>query len=430
MSHNNPQFNGKATKSSFLAQTEWAKDGITEPNDTVVSVNSGFFRNANAEPLASNHLMNEVDDSILAPEYYDWHQFRAEMKTETAEQMQNYNLDVVDKSIILAPKPNNPNNIHIALEQNLVPTADDSQHQIVWNLMSGTTVGRALASATQRLRSLEILTPELDAQVILARSLGQDRSWLFAHHDEVIDDESLERFVDLIARRTGYEPVAYLVGCKEFYGLAFAVDQRVLIPRPETELLVDIVLDHIDVRSDNLPLGHRLTIADIGTGSGAIAIAVAVNAPDVDVYATDVSSDALEIARLNIKGLDKRCQVSLLQGDLLEPLANKVDLQRVDIIVANLPYITLGDYEELQRDVRDYEPQLALTAGPEGLDTIEHLLKQAPNYIKPSGVILLEIGSDQGEAVVMLAQKLIPQASSIRLRQDYNGRDRIVMIAM
>lgn len=303
-------------------------------------------------------------------------------------------------------------------------------NQVVWKLMSGTTVGQALASATQRIRSVDALTPQLDAQVILARLLGRDRSWLFAHHDDVPTDEELERYAELVSRRTNHEPVAYLVGCKEFYGLEFMVDERVLIPRPETELLVDAVMDHIDMRANDLPLGKRLRVADIGTGSGAIAIAVAVNSPDVDVYATDVSPDALEIARLNIKSLDKRCQVSLIEGDLLTPLANKIDMPRVNVIVANLPYITLGDYDDLQKDVRDYEPQLALTAGPEGLDTIHRLLEQAPDCLEPNGVILLEIGADQGQAVVSLAKELIPQASSIILRQDHNGRDRVVMIAM
>lgn len=403
MSQYNSKFNSNKTESAF-----WAKTNAVERQSEDLDKEFGF----------------------ASSRYRDWHRFRAELRAEIAEPIGNHNLDVVDKSVVLAPQPNNPNHMQLDMQNGVATAQDESQHQIVWKLMSGTTVGRALASATQRLRSLEILTPELDAQVILARVVGEDRSWLFAHHDEALDDDSLERFVDLIARRTSYEPVAYLVGSKEFYGLQFTVDQRVLIPRPETELLVDTVLDHIDARADNLPVGQRLTVADIGTGSGAIAVSVAVNAPAVDVYATDVSHDALEIARLNIKGLDKRCQVSLLQGDLLDPLANKVDLQRVDIIVANLPYITIGDYDELQRDVRDYEPQLALTAGPEGLDSIERLLKQAPEYVKPNGVILLEIGAEQGAAVVEMAQQLIPQASSVSLRQDYNGRDRIVMIAL
>lgn len=381
------------------------------------------------DDIAADYLLDDPNDIARAARSRNMHSLESKLPLKSTDDSSDYNLDLPDRSIALVSTATNLNYVQSrsqpSMESDFTP-----QHQIVWKLMSGTTVGQALASATKRLQSLETLTPQLDAQVILARLLGHDRSWLFAHHDHVLSDEELDRFVELIARRTNYEPVAYLIGCKEFYGLEFMVDQRVLIPRPETELLVDAVLDHIDMRINDLPPGKRLRAADIGTGSGAIAIAVAANAPNVDVYATDVSPDALEIARMNIKGLDKRCQVSLLEGDLLTPLANKVDLQRVNIIVANLPYITLGDYADLQRDVRDYEPRLALAAGPEGLDTICRLLEQAPDYLEPDGAILLEIGADQGAAVVALAEELIPQASSIILRQDHNGRDRLVMIAM
>jgi len=382
-----------------------------------------------ADNITADYLLDDTSDVARKAHHQNMHSLESKVPLKPADDISDYNLDLPDRSVALVSTANNLNRIQ---SHSPTPTESDfiPQHQIVWKLMSGTTVGQALASATKRLQSLEILTPQLDAQVILARLLGHDRSWLFAHHDHVLSDEELDRFVELIARRTNYEPVAYLIGCKEFYGLEFIVDQRVLIPRPETELLVDAVLDHVDMRASDLPPGKRLRVADIGTGSGAIAVAVAVNSPNVEVYATDVSTDALEIARLNIKGLDKRCQVSLLEGDLLTPLANKIDLPNVNIIVANLPYITLGDYADLQRDVRDYEPRLALAAGPEGLDTICRLLEQAPDYLEPDGVILLEIGADQGAAVVSLAQELVPQANSIILRQDHNGRDRLVMIAM
>lgn len=162
----------------------------------------------------------------------------------------------------------------------------------------------------------------------------------------------------------------------------------------------------------------------------AIAVSVANNSSNVRVFATDISPDALEIARANIRRLDERCQVSLLQGDLLEPLKNKADMPKVDIIVANLPYINSSDYAGLAPDVRDFEPQLALEAGPQGLDTIARLLEQAPEYLNPNGVIMLEIGYDQGEAVLALANKLIPDARIVDLRQDYNGKDRLVTIGI
>ncbi|MEM7131696.1 MAG: peptide chain release factor N(5)-glutamine methyltransferase [Chloroflexota bacterium] len=302
--------------------------------------------------------------------------------------------------------------------------------KIIWQLMPDTPVGRALVSATQRLESLEFDTAHLDAQVILAHIMDVDRAWLFAHHEVKLTEEQAEQFTNLIVRRMNHEPVAYLIGRKEFYGLDFVVDSRVLIPRPETELLVDAVLSHLEVRSDELPIGHRLNIVDVGTGCGVIALSVVTNAPNVQAFAIDISRDALEIARANARRLDKRCQVSLLEGDLLAPLSHKVDRDKVDIIVANLPYINTWDYATLAPDVRDFEPQLALEAGPKGLDSIGRLLEQAHYYLNPKGVIFLEIGYDQGEEILSLVKHHIPQATFVDLRQDYNGRDRLITIAI
>lgn len=293
-------------------------------------------------------------------------------------------------------------------------------HQLVWRLLPDTPVGIALNAAKQRLDDVGCLTAHLDAQVILAYVLQVDRSWLFAHHDYKLSAEQVDAYTQLIMRRMRHEPVAYLVGYKEFYGLEFVVDPRVLIPRPETELLVDAVLNQVEFRDDMIQ-----RIADVGTGSGAIALAIAANAPTAIIYAIDVSLDALAVARLNVAKLDTRRQVTLLQGDLLTPLP-----EPVDIIVANLPYISSPAYQSLDADVRDYEPQLALEAGPEGLDTIAHLLAQAPHFLNPHGIIYLEIGYDQGAGVLALAKQYLPQHQMISLRQDYSGRDRLVTIEM
>jgi len=291
---------------------------------------------------------------------------------------------------------------------------------MVWRLLPWTPVGRALVAATRRLEEAACDTAGLDAQVILAHVLGQDRAWLFAHHDYALSPGEAERYADLVARRVNAEPVAYLVGRREFYGLDLAVDRRVLIPRPETELLVDAVLDHIELRQD-----HDVTLADVGTGSGAIALAVAANCATVRVYAVDVSSGALAVAATNVERLDTRRQVTLLAGDLLTPLP-----ERVDIIAANLPYITGGDYLGLPADVRNYEPRLALEAGPQGLDVIARLLQQIVDYAKSRAAIFLEIGHDQGQAMAALVRSLLPQAREVTVRQDYHGLDRLVVIGL
>src|SRR3954470_5634285 len=189
------------------------------------------------------------------------------------------------------------------------------QKQVVWKLMPDTPVGRALVSATQRLEEAGCDTASLDAQVILAHIMDRERGWLFAHYDQALTQEEADTFAELVARRAAAEPVAYLVGHREFYGLDLVVDPRVLIPRPETELLVDAVLDHVDSRSN-----QSVRMVDVGTGSGAVAVAVAANCPSVEIYAVDLSPAALEVASENVRRHDSRGQIRLMQSDLLTAL--------------------------------------------------------------------------------------------------------------
>ena len=287
-----------------------------------------------------------------------------------------------------------------------------------WSLTQGTPVGRALISAAQRLSESGSEPARLDSQVLLAHVLNQSRSWLFAHHDHELSDRDCRRYAELITRRRRREPVAYLLGRKEFYGLEFAVDRRVLIPRPETELLVDLVLAQISDRA-----GRPVVVADVGTGSGAIAITVAVHAPEAKVYGIDVSRAALEVAEENRRRLTPEGGPMFLEGDLLSPLP-----EPADVIVANLPYIADEEYSGLQSDVRDYEPPVALQAGAEGLDLIERLLEQLSSKVHSSGAVLLEISPRQGEIVQEMAQQLRPKPSYVGLRRDYSGLVRLVTL--
>lgn len=292
------------------------------------------------------------------------------------------------------------------------------QDQFHWSLTPGTPVGRALVSATQRLSESGSESARLDSQVLLAHVLERDRSWLFAHHDHELSHGDCHRYADLITRRRRREPVAYLLGRKEFYGLEFAVDRRVLIPRPETELLVDLVLAQINDRP------HRpVVVADVGTGSGAIAITVAAHAPEARIYGIDISRDALDVADENRRRLTPEGGPLFLEGDLLNPLP-----EAADVIVANLPYIADEEYSGLQSDVRDYEPRLALQAGAEGLDLIKRLLQQLSDKVRPNGAALLEISPRQGEVVQRMAQELRPKPSYVGLRRDYSGLVRMVTL--
>lgn len=306
------------------------------------------------------------------------------------------------------------------------PGADERRYQIQWSLDRSSDVGRALLAATRRLREVEIATAQLDAAVLLSSVLGVNKAWLYAHPGRQLSEEEISRYEDLVRRRMCHEPVAYLVGYKPFYGLDITVDNRVLIPRPETELLVERALAHLQrlVRE-----GQRSVAADIGTGSGAIAIALAVNAPEVAVYATDVSPACIEVAEKNIWRYGVAEQVHLLPGHLMDCLP-----EPVDVVVANLPYIATADLARLPAQVRDYEPVLALDGGEDGCDVLRSLVSslassQGRAKLKPGAVVFLEIGADQGATMRSVVNQFLP-GSGCNVLVDYAGLDRIVTITI
>src|SRR5579859_7377964 len=262
----------------------------------------------------------------------------------------------------------------------------------------------------------------LDAQVLLCHVLGVERSTLYAYPERELTPEQEQRYLELIERRALGEPVAYLTGHKEFYGFDLVVDSRVLIPRPETELLVETALH---ICRQKIAAGSIPIVADIGTGSGAIPIALAVNEPRLPyLYATDISSDALAVATLNCQHHHVEQRVHLLQGDLIAPLPEPVDL-----LTANLPYVGTNETPLLTVDVYDYEPHLALFSGPEGLDLLERFLQAVAisNVLKADGVILLEIGYQQREQLEKMIYVLWPQAR-LSVYKDYAGWDRVLQV--
>jgi release factor glutamine methyltransferase len=257
-------------------------------------------------------------------------------------------------------------------------------------------------------------TARLDAEVLLAHVLQTTRTRLIASLDAPLANSAHARLDDLVARRAELEPVAYLIGEREFYGLPLYVDRRVLVPRPETEMLVDLAVAAGTRRSTN----HTLEVADIGTGSGAIAIAVAANLPHAHVWAVDLSEAALEVARVNIERHGLGDRITLLQGNGLQPLPEPVDL-----LLSNPPYTTP---ETIDENVRRYEPHLALDGGSGGLQVIRELLKTAPRYLK-GGTLLMEIGAWQGNVVKALAAASFPDAT-ITIHRDLAGLDRMIEV--
>ena len=247
----------------------------------------------------------------------------------------------------------------------------------------------------------------LDAELLLAAALGKPRSFLYAWPDHQPTSSVRERFADSIRARAAGQPVAYTLGSKEFFGLDLAVTPAVLIPRPDTELLVEQVLERLDA-------GSTATIADLGTGSGAVALALARHLPAARVLATDSSAEALKVARANAREL--RLEVDFLRGDWCAPLGDA----SVDVLVANPPYVAEGDPHLAELAA---EPLAALVSGPEGLDALRTIIGQSPRVLRTGGWLVLEHGFDQGGAVrTLLAEAGFSGVTSAR---DLGGHERV-----
>jgi release factor glutamine methyltransferase len=285
-----------------------------------------------------------------------------------------------------------------------------------------TTIRQTLEQGILTLTKADQVNASLDAQILLSHTLHVERSALYAYPERTLTPELEQQFLTLIERRSHGEPVAYLTGHKEFYGLDFLVDKRVLIPRPETELLVEVALK---VCRQMLAAGRRPIVADIGTGSGIIPVTLAVLEPGLPyLYASDISTDALEVAYLNCQRHHVEDRVRLLHGDLLAPLP-----EPVDILTANLPYVGTDEIDELPHDVRAYEPRLALFSGPDGLDLLHRFftgLHESRKLVQ-GAVVLLEIGYRQREPLTRLLHEIWPEAT-ISFIKDYAGWDRVLQV--
>jgi release factor glutamine methyltransferase len=264
-------------------------------------------------------------------------------------------------------------------------------------------IDRLLAAARTRVE-------RADAELLLAHVLGKPRSWLFAHGDEMLDAGDADRFELALQRCAGGEPVAYITGRRGFWTFDLAVTPDTLVPRPETERLVELALQR-------LPTDRPLRIADLGTGSGAIALALAHERPLAHVVATDASAGALEIARGNARDL-RLANVEFRHGHWHAPLAG----ERFDLIASNPPYIAAGDPH--LPDLR-FEPDAALASGADGLDAIREIVREASPHLVPGGWLLLEHGFDQGPAVRALLQAA--GMSDVATERDMEGRDRVTL---
>lgn len=287
------------------------------------------------------------------------------------------------------------------------------------------TVRQALREATASLSDAGIESACLDAELLLAEALGLDRSKLYLHYEAPLETRAEERFRSLLARRVDGEPAAYITGRREFWSLDFLVTPAVLVPRPETERLVEVAVGLFEAESQISD--RKFQILDLGTGSGAISISLAKEIANAEVWATDVSSDALGIARANARRHGVEEKIQFLHGDLFEPVSARAEI--FDLIVSNPPYVRSDEIDALPRDVRDFEPRIALDGGADGLDCYRRIIPGALRYLSDGGFLALEIGAEMGLEVARLFVQADGYTPPRRYR-DYAGRDRIVCARM
>ena len=278
------------------------------------------------------------------------------------------------------------------------------------------TVLEVLQATTNYFKKRDIESPRLNAEHLLAHVLGRKRIELYLEFERQLGEPELGPMRELVRRRSEGEPLQHLLGTVEFCGLTFLCDKRALVPRPETEELVELVQSKIENRSKSD--GRLSTIVDVGTGSGVIALSLAKKFPEAKVFAVDVSEAALTLARENATRLGLSDRVEIRRGDLLEDLD-----ERFDVIVANLPYVARKDRQSLAREVL-HDPEIALFAGEHGNEIIHRLIEQAPSHLEPGGLLALEIGLGLAEALhAFLAQK---KWRDIDTKNDYQGVRRFL----
>lgn len=314
---------------------------------------------------------------------------------------------------------------------------------------------QALSTAIEQLESSDIGSPRLNAETLLMFVLGVNRAYLYAHPELELNPQEQSRYDDVIAQRATGMPAQYVTGHQEFWGLDFVVTPAVLIPRPETEHLVETVLE---LARETAQLTSKLKIVDVGTGSGCVAIALAHELPFAEVYGVDISADALEIAKANAARLQLDSRVTFLQADVLQPGLNsdgvigseestpplstegssqarseapsrgttiaESTLHGFDFVVSNPPYVGLNEADKVQRSVKEFEPQVAVFAGQHGLDIIKPLIGQAYAALKPGGWLAMEIGYSMRDAVVALLTPTMWE--DIRIVPDLQGIPRVI----
>ncbi len=289
------------------------------------------------------------------------------------------------------------------------------------DIQASWTILTTLRWTTDYFRSKEVPEPRTSAEVLLAHTLGLSRLDLYLRYDQPLTPEELARFKALVVQRRDGAPVAYLTGHREFWSLDFQVSPAVLIPRPETEVLVATAVEAArDIGREGQGRPDRWGL-EIGVGSGAVVVALATELPEMNWLGVDLSGAALAVAWENVRRHGVADRVKLLQGDLLAALRPKAAFE---LLVANLPYVPKAEWEQLPKEIKDFEPQPALLGGEDGLDLIRPLVRQAWQYVKPGGWVLLEVGDRQAQKVAALLAET-GHYDDVEMIKDFSGIDRV-----
>jgi release factor glutamine methyltransferase len=292
------------------------------------------------------------------------------------------------------------------------------------------TIQKLLLWTTEYFTKKEIDAPRLSAELLLSHVLGLKRIELYTQFNKIVEQDKLSELRGLVKRAGEHEPIAYLTGRREFYSLDFEITRDCLIPRPETELLVERAVEFLRTRD-----GSQL-VCDLCTGCACVAVAIARNFANCRIVATDISDVALEVAERNITRHGLAGRIELLRGDLFEPIIPGLPVRRsvsevggpakFDLIVCNPPYVSQPQFEKLATNVRDFEPRVALTAGSDGLDIIKRIIADATQFLKPAAVLMLEIGNEQGVAVRNLLENA-GRFATVNIEKDYQNLDRLAV---
>ncbi|MGB6877219.1 MAG: peptide chain release factor N(5)-glutamine methyltransferase [Candidatus Acidiferrales bacterium] len=280
------------------------------------------------------------------------------------------------------------------------------------------TVRSALRDAMGRLEEMRVPSFTLAAELLLMHALGRDRAWVYSHPEALLDADAARKFFELVAQRASGVPTQYLTGKQEFWGLEFEVTRAVLIPRPETEHVVEVAVERLGEQRRR----ENLRIADIGTGSGCIAVALAHELPGAEILATDISSAALEIARRNAERHSVSERIRFVECDLLDAAA--AEGRRFDLIVSNPPYVAQAEASQLPKEVREHEPSQALFGGATGTEIYARLIAEAAQHLRSGGLLVLEIGYGALEGI----RPIFDNASwkEIRVTNDLAGIPRVI----